>query len=278
MANKNIYEILEKVCSDNEPGKPTLAEKLKKEIELNPALHELLRMNFAPNFIGLELPEGMPPHKEHVKQPYGYGEVSLMMETKRLYLFVNGFVKLTKQQKETRFIELIEALHWREAELLVAIKDRKLTDLFPLINNLLISEVAPDILPPLTFEDGIVAAVYRKSTKHGINEIVSSNYNWKVYTPQELLEQSLHGNIVFKYPEQATEENGLNVLLPDFVPPDGKKVVIETTKTKQGRPKKGENRVPKKYVKVAVDKRTLRKKVKEEVPEKTEIPQDSVDK
>lgn len=255
MATKNIYEILENVCSNNEPGKPTLSEKLKKEIELNPALHELLRMNFAPNFIGLELPEGAPPYKEPVKQPYGYGEVSLMQETKRLYLFVNGFVKLTKKQKETRFIELLESLHWREAELLIAIKDRKLSELFPLINDLLISEVAPDILPPLTFEDGIVAAVYRKSTKHGIDEIVSSNYNWKVYTPQELLDHSLHGNVVFKYPEQATEENGLHVLLPGYIAPEGIKVPFETTKKRQGRPKKGVVVEPSKYVKVKPEDR-----------------------
>lgn len=250
MSNKNIYEILEKICSENEPGKPTLAEKLKKAIATNSSLHELLRMNFAPNFIGLELPEGTPPYKiEH--QPYGFGDASLMMETKRLYLFVNGFVKLTRKQKETRFIELLESLHWREAELLIAIKDRKLTELFPLIDELLISEVAPDILPPLTFDEGIIAAVYRKPQKIGVNEIVSSNYNWKIYTPQELLEHSLHGNIVFKYPEQATEENGLNVLLPGYVAPEGTTVIINSTKNKGGRPRKN--------VEEVVDKDTTKK-------------------
>ena len=103
-------------------------KKEKKEILLkhgnNGALKEILKYTYDPN-IKFLLPPGNPPYKSVVDETenptYLYGLV------RKLYLFVEGGnPNLKQQRREYLFIELLESIHPKEAELLLQMKDKKL--------------------------------------------------------------------------------------------------------------------------------------------------------
>ena len=103
-------------------------KKEKKEVllkhENNGALKEILKYTYDPN-IKFLLPPGDPPYKSVVDETenptYLYGLV------RKLYLFVEGGnPNLKSQRREYLFIELLESVHPKEAELLLQMKDKKL--------------------------------------------------------------------------------------------------------------------------------------------------------
>ena len=103
-------------------------KKEKKEILLkhgnNGALKEILKYTYDPN-IKFLLPPGNPPYKSVVDETenptYLYGLV------RKLYLFVEGGnPNLNQQRREYLFIELLESIHPKEAEILLQMKDKKL--------------------------------------------------------------------------------------------------------------------------------------------------------
>ena len=103
-------------------------KKDKKQILLkhgnNGALREILKYTYDPN-IKFLLPPGNPPYKSVVDESenptYLYGLV------RKLYLFVEGGnPNLKPNRREYLFIELLESIHPKEAELLLQVKDKKL--------------------------------------------------------------------------------------------------------------------------------------------------------
>jgi hypothetical protein len=103
-------------------------KKEKKEVLLkhgnNGALREILKYTYDPN-IKFLLPPGNPPYKSVVDETenptYLYGLV------RKLYLFIEGGnPNLKSQRREYLFIELLESVHPKEAELLLQMKDKKL--------------------------------------------------------------------------------------------------------------------------------------------------------
>ena len=103
-------------------------KKEKKEILLkhgnNGALREILKYTYDPN-IKFLLPPGDPPYNSVVDETenptYLYGLI------RKLYLFVEGGnPNLKSQRREYLFIELLESVHPKEAEILLQMKDKKL--------------------------------------------------------------------------------------------------------------------------------------------------------
>ena len=103
-------------------------KKEKKEVLLkhgnNGALKEILKYTYDPN-IKFLLPPGNPPYNSVVDETenptYLYGLV------RKLYLFVEGGnPNLKSQRREYLFIELLESIHPKEAEILLQMKDKKL--------------------------------------------------------------------------------------------------------------------------------------------------------
>lgn len=111
----------------------------------SPTLLDILRLNFDPR-IKINLPEGEPPFKKDKNLPIGYGDSNLYTESRRLYLWVQPS-NVSKVKLETLFIQMLEGLHHSEAELLCAVKDRKLTDKWPNLNEALIRQTWNDFLP-----------------------------------------------------------------------------------------------------------------------------------
>jgi hypothetical protein len=100
---------------------------------------------FLPNFKFI-LPEGEPPFKP-ADQPMGMTDTNLNVECKKFHsLFCNANLKALK--REQLFIGLLEAIHPEEAKVLIAVKDQKLTKLYPKITWKLVSDVGIIPAPP----------------------------------------------------------------------------------------------------------------------------------
>lgn len=86
-------------------------------------LGTVIKYMLDPN-VKFTLPEGAPPYK---KNDLTGQETRLYSEVRKLYLFLEGCTKnLNKPRREALFIELLENVDPNDAELLIAMKDKKL--------------------------------------------------------------------------------------------------------------------------------------------------------
>lgn len=109
----------------------------------NDALKTLLIWNFDESIISL-LPQGEVPYQPN-ESPLGVDHSSLRRDYKNLYNFVKGGNdSLSKIRRETIFIQILESLHPNEAEVLILVKDKKLSDKYD-INIDVVQKSYPDI-------------------------------------------------------------------------------------------------------------------------------------
>lgn len=139
---KNLYEIFEEFESA-----PTKDEKLA--VLRNNNRHDLvgvLQMTFDPRiqFVIEKAPKFKPDDS-----PPGLGYSSIHQELQRIYLLVKDHPRapatLTQQRREQIFIQMLEALEAKEANILLGMVLKKLPvkGLTPKI----VKEVYPDIIP-----------------------------------------------------------------------------------------------------------------------------------
>ncbi|MGA1712066.1 MAG: DUF6433 family protein [bacterium] len=111
----------------------------------------------------MEIPRGVDITESELKpmavdrtREIGYTESNLFQEYRRLNVwldeikrqshFENGVQNphfIPRMKREELFIEMLKAIHWTEAEFVVAVKDRKLTHLYPSLTPELIQEAWP---------------------------------------------------------------------------------------------------------------------------------------
>jgi hypothetical protein len=131
--------------------------ELLKEINENPKLLETLRGDaaltllfkhaFLPEF-KFQLPEGDPPYKPDAA-PIGMNPAILRQELKRLYVFCR--TDIAQVRKEALFIQLLEAVHPTESEILLAVKDQTLHKKYPKITRKLAADNG--FVPPLPVKE-----------------------------------------------------------------------------------------------------------------------------
>lgn len=163
--NPFIFEILEFASKQRSNAKKV---EVLKEYE-NDALKTIFIWNFDESVISL-LPEGEVPYGDLKDQNVysgnlsdnlsreasggesatgqdldGRGRTSLRREYQNLYHYVKGGNNgLSTIRREMMFINLLQGLHPREAEVLILTKDKKLTDKYKIsLEN--IKEAYPDI-------------------------------------------------------------------------------------------------------------------------------------
>lgn len=139
MATKLITEIFAEVNAD-----PAKLASFKD----NNAVRMILEHAFDPDK-KFDLPDGEPPFKADAA-PIGMSPANMFMEAKKLYVFCRK--DLNAIRRETLFIQLLENVHPDEAKVLCAIKEQKLTKLYPKITHKLVSEVFPSIPAPVVKE------------------------------------------------------------------------------------------------------------------------------
>ena len=77
----------------------------------------------------------------------GTDHTSLRREWKNLFHFIKGGNNtLSTLRRETMFIQMLEGLHPKEAEIICLVKDKKLKDLYPKITYDIVKEAYPDIV------------------------------------------------------------------------------------------------------------------------------------
>ena len=120
-----MSEVLTKV--NNAKDKPKKIQVLKDYDNL--PLRQVLKGAFDPK-IEWDLPAGDPPFIAN-EAPIGTEHGLLRNEAKRLWYFVKGANnELTKTQKETMFIQMLEGLHKDEAQLLLGMKNKSLNKMY----------------------------------------------------------------------------------------------------------------------------------------------------
>lgn len=107
-------------------------------------LNLLFKHAFDPN-LKFELPDGDPPYKMDAA-PIGMTPANLKQELKRLYVFCRK--DLPPLRRESLFIQLLEAVHPSEAEVLLAVKDQALTKKYKNITQKLVYETGFQVPPP----------------------------------------------------------------------------------------------------------------------------------
>lgn len=133
---KSIYSILKSVSEQDEAN---LVSALRAAD--HPVIRKLLYYAFDPK-VKFLLPEGAPPYKpcDFLDQ-----EGRFYTEVRKMYLFIEGGnPNLTKLKREMLFIQLLESIGKGDAELLVAIKDKKLP--FSNITEKVVREAFPGLL------------------------------------------------------------------------------------------------------------------------------------
>ena len=123
--NPFLHEILELVSEQK-----TKVKKIEILQEYrDDSLTAVLIWNFDES-IESALPEGQVPYKPN-EVPVGTDHTSLRREWKQLYHFVKGGNdKLNNLRRETMFVQMLEGLHPKEAEIVCLIKDKRLTDVY----------------------------------------------------------------------------------------------------------------------------------------------------
>tara|TARA_Y100001937_G_scaffold55310_1_gene76232 strand:+ start:852 stop:1286 length:435 start_codon:yes stop_codon:yes gene_type:complete len=109
-----------------------------------PELRDIIRINYDPTIESL-LPKGKPPYTAD-EAPEGKSPSHLGKKFRRFKYFFNGPTGLKTEalKRESMFIELLESIHYTEAELLVAAKDKKMK--YPGITEKLCKDAFPGLI------------------------------------------------------------------------------------------------------------------------------------
>ena len=135
-----FHEILEKLAKLK-----TKKQKVSHLKEYNtPALRMVLKSSFDPKIVW-QLPEGPVPYKPN-DVPEGTDHTSLRREWKNLFHFIKGGNDgLNGLRRESMFVQMLEGLHPREADLVCLVKDKRLTDVYKVTLEM-VKEAYPDIV------------------------------------------------------------------------------------------------------------------------------------
>ena len=132
----SIAEVLEEVSKAK--TREDKREVLKKNESWS--LRALLQQNFHPQANWL-IPPGAPPYNANQNS----ADTSLMFEAKKLEYYTNAGNNLPMLKREAMFVSLLERLSPDEAEILIAIKDQKLS--YKGLTYKLVKDTWPDLLP-----------------------------------------------------------------------------------------------------------------------------------
>ena len=137
--NQLVSEVIQRVSN---------AKTRDEKIEIlryydTPALRAVLIWNFDEN-VQSDLPEGEVPYTPN-DAPIGTEHTQLLQEWRKINHFVRGVTNTTKIRKELMFIQLLEALHSSEAELICLMKDKQIQKRYK-ITKVVVQDAFPEIV------------------------------------------------------------------------------------------------------------------------------------
>lgn len=134
-----VFEVLEKVSSYKQEGRRIEYLKAQATFELR----TILAVAFN-NKLVFDLPMGAPPYKQDKTNPTE--AMSTMKNTVRSFPTLLATNKIPVFKKEHVFVTMLEGVNYKNAEVIIAAKDKKLTELYPAITRELIEKAIPDVL------------------------------------------------------------------------------------------------------------------------------------
>ena len=143
MAKKHIHEVLEGAAKLG--SQEARRQYLKDNYSV--ALITVLKGGFDDS-VQWSLPDGEPPYRKD-DAPKGFEPNSLHRLSSRFgkYFLKGGQgERLTQTKRESMFIEVLESLHPDEAELVLAMKDKKLTGRYKGVTLKLVQDTFPDLI------------------------------------------------------------------------------------------------------------------------------------
>ena len=167
MARIMISEVL------TEAGKlQSKQEKINylKEMDSKP-LRNILKGSYD-DTIQFNLPEGEPPYRKD-DAPKGYEPSNLYKQSSYFKYFFKGGQgdQVSAVRRERMFINVLEALHPDEAELVLTMKEKKLMGKYSGITPLLVTEAFPNLLvKPMANPRTQAAQVRRAAAKANANQ------------------------------------------------------------------------------------------------------------
>lgn len=110
------------------------------------ALRDVLRASFDDSIV-FNLPDGIPPFKSYLSNEK-IPPTDLSRSTPLFNYFIKGGKgdQLTPVKREKMFIGLLEGIDPQDAEVVCAMKDKKLQEKFPGITKELVKEVWPKLI------------------------------------------------------------------------------------------------------------------------------------
>ena len=144
MAEHNVVETLEMV--DEAKTREEKREILKSRA--NYATQALLQLNFHPD-VKWHIPKGSPPYTP--SQTADSVDGALHFEVKKLDYYVDPSPhNIPMLRRESMFVQLLERLDPKDAKLIIAMKDKKIT--YKGLSYKLVKDTWPDLLPDVEEE------------------------------------------------------------------------------------------------------------------------------
>jgi hypothetical protein len=137
-----VNEVFDKIEKATGPEKEQL---LRHWGALHP-YNMLLSLNFNDN-VALDVPEGMPGFNVYKRDEATHPDLfqtTLAQQIKRLKSIIKGKNNLPKAKREHIFIQVLEGISPKEADVLVFAKDKQLTELYPSITFEFVQKVFPN--------------------------------------------------------------------------------------------------------------------------------------
>lgn len=135
-----IFEMLDQIQREPTPQARAVKMRQLRCLELN----TVLQINYRPD-VKLDLPAGAPSFRRDNGDPD--------MSIARTRNVIREFAELSPNnrqinsaQKLRKFIEMLESVNEREAEVFILAKDRKLQDKWPAINIHMVRDALPGIV------------------------------------------------------------------------------------------------------------------------------------
>jgi len=128
-------------------------ERTKQVAKIDGTFAPLMRMAVILEEKIIGIPEGMPDtYKPDTALPNGISDTTVRQEFRRIKNFqINGSMQLAPTHKrEISWIQMLEGMHWKEANILIHIKDQTLLQVYPNMREVLTQLGAKITLPEIT--------------------------------------------------------------------------------------------------------------------------------
>lgn len=147
-ANMRLNEKLDYIAQGE-----TLDEQVsrtKQIAQLDSSFAPLMRMAVLENEKIVGVPPGMPDtYKPESDMPEGVSHTTARQEFRRIKNFQNAgtMQNIVAHKRELIWIQMLEGMHWKEANIMVHIKDQTLLEIYPNMREVLTTLGAKITLP-----------------------------------------------------------------------------------------------------------------------------------